>query len=381
MRDRSMQNRISVILGMVLVFAMAASLLLPLFSNFIPPAQVDPATATPRPTVPAPVSDLNSISFAETYVHPSGLFTAAKPSGYTISNEFSTTGEAQATMRNADQLSVLEIRVTRPTAEQDITTADGVGSIFNDEWLTSSWREYSTWDETERRVEGDNVIIDFNLSRSGQDYIARQQSFTDGTWVYSVRVVTPSNAAEMLRYVLENEVNSFQPVAQYTGLPMEWNAYYDTANQYVIRYPGTWVLEDSAPGAPASIRGNNVVLRVEALDTLLDSEETASEYVAGLRSGIEVLSVEPVEQLGATGFNVAYKLTTLDGASESGLVTILNDEVSQVANVLLTDVADTDLNAVDTAAADAPQNIVEAVNTLATFYINPEIGSASTETE
>src|SRR5688500_17591819 len=109
MRDRSMQNRISVILGMVLVFAMAASLLLPLFSNFIPPAQVDPGTPTPQPTVPAPVSDLNSISFAETYVHPSGLFTAAKPSGYTISNEFSTTGEAQATMRNADQLSVLEI--------------------------------------------------------------------------------------------------------------------------------------------------------------------------------------------------------------------------------------------------------------------------------
>jgi hypothetical protein len=49
--------------------------------------------------------------------------------------------------------------------------------------------------------------------------------------------------------------------------------------------------------------------------------------------------------------------------------------------VLLSDVADTDLNTVDTAAADAPQNIVEAVNTLATFYINPEICIASTETE
>jgi hypothetical protein len=381
MRDRSMQNRVSAVLGLLLVFAMGSSLILPLIRRINPATQTDPATPTPQPTVPAPVSDLSTISFTEPYIHPSGLFTAAKPSGYSISNEFSTTGEAQATMRNADQLSVLEIRVTRPTSEQDITTMDGVSGIFNDEWLTSSWREYSTWDETERRTEGDSVIIDFNLSRSGQDYIARQQSFTDGTWVYSVRVVTPSNAAEMLRYVLENEVNSFQPVAQYTGLPMEWNAYYDTVNQYVIRYPGTWLLEDSAPGAPASIDGINVALRVETLDTLLDSEEAASGYVLGLHSGIEVLSVEPVEQFGASGFNVAYKQTTLDGDSESGLVTILNDEVSHVANVLLTDVADTDLNTVDTSAADTPQNIVEAVNALATFYINPELSVTAAETE
>ena len=105
--------------------------------------------------------------------------------------------------------------------------------------------------------------------------------------------------------------------------------------------------------------------------------------------GSETLAVLPYEQylkrfpayLQQLTMESNGKQTTLDGDSESGLVTILNDEVSHVANVPLTDVADTDLNTVDTSAADTPQNIVEAVNALATFYINPELSVTAAETE
>jgi hypothetical protein len=283
-------------------------------------------------------------------------------------------------MRNGTQLSVLEIRVTRPTSEQDISTIEGVSAIFDVSWLTSSWREYSTWDESARTIEDDRVVIDFNLSRSGQTYIGRQESFTDGTWVYSVRAVTPGNASQMLQYVLDNEVNSFQMVEQYVGAPIEWNSYFDGTSNYIIRYPSTWAVVDSAPGAPASINGADAELRIEGLDTTVDSEEAASAYVEGLRSGIDVLSVEPVEQFDASGFNVAYTLSTLDGATQSGLVTILNDdEAAHVANVLLTDIRDTDLNTVDIEAEDTPQTISEAISLLGTFSLNPNINLVDAE--
>ena len=383
MRDRRLQNRISLALGIILVFAMGASLILPLLSNVAQSAQQTiPPTSTPVPTVPAPVENLDSIDFTQTYLHPSGLFTVAVPTGWTVSSERNNTGEAQVSMQNSNQLSVIEARVTRPTAEQDISTAEGVSAIFDDSWLATSWSGYTSWTEADRRIEDNSVIIDFNLSRSGQDYIARQKSFTDGTWVYSVRVVTPSNASQMLRHVLDNEVESLNVVEQYVGAPMEWNAYYDAAADYVIRYPGTWTVADSAPGAPVSISGDNAQLRVEVLPNPIDSEDAASAYVQGLRSGVTVLSVEPVEQFGASGFNVAYTLTTLDGGTQNGLVTILNDDSgSHAANVLLTNVSDTDLNTIDVAAEDTPQAVKDALDLLASFALNPEINLASSETE
>ncbi|MDQ7024015.1 MAG: hypothetical protein Q9P44_00475 [Anaerolineae bacterium] len=384
MRDRTMQQRITVVLGVVLVFAMLSSTAIGLLRNLgqrgSSNSHAQAATSVAPPTVPPPISNLESIDFSETYLHPSGLFTAALPSGWQVTNETSTTGEAQVTMRNSTQLSVVEIRVTRPTSEQDISTIEGVSAIFDDSWLTSSWREYSTWDESARTIEDGRVVIDFNLSRSGQTYIGRQESFTDGTWVYSVRAVTPGNASQMLQYVLDNEVNRFQMLEQYVGAPLEWNAYFDGTSNYIIRYPSTWAVVDSAQGAPVSINGANAQLRVEALEATVDSEEAASAYTEGLRGGINVLSVEPVEQFDASGFNVAYTLSTLDGATQSGLVTILNDdEGSYAANLLLTDISDTDLNTVDIEAEDTPQTVSEAIALLGTFSLNPDMNLVAAE--
>jgi hypothetical protein len=382
-RDRRNQQRTLVVISVVMVFAMLSSTVIGLIRNVgqSSATNIEP-TATPAPTVPAPVENLESIAFAQSYLHPSGLFTAAVPAGWNVSSELNNTGEAQVSMQNSAQLSVIEIRVTRPTAEQDITTPEGVSTIFDNSWLASSWSGYTSWTEADRKIEDSSVIIDFNLNRAGQDYIARQESFTDGTWVYSVRVITPSNASQMLRHVLENEVASLQPVQQYVGAPMEWNAYYDATADYVIRYPGLWTVADSAAGAPVSISGHNTQLRVEVLPNAIDSEEAASAYVQALRSGTTVLSVEPVEQFGASGFSVAYTLVTLDGDTQSGLVTILNDDSgSHAANVLLTNVSNTDLNTVDVAAAETPQAVKDAVNLLASFTLNPEINLVSAETE
>lgn len=94
MRDRKWQQRITLFLGIFLSFGMVASVVLPLLQNQITNSQgqVRP-TSTPRPTQPAP-PDTATITFDSTYLHPSGLFTAAIPSTYQLVSEFNSTGES-----------------------------------------------------------------------------------------------------------------------------------------------------------------------------------------------------------------------------------------------------------------------------------------------
>lgn len=376
MRDRTMQKRFIVGLGILLSFSMVISLILPLLSQSLPAAEVASATDTPAPTVPAP-PDTSTIQFEEQYLHSSGLFTAAVPTGWSVSpTSFSTEGEAQLTLQNPSALSVLEVRVLEPAEGVDLSDVNSLGTQFTDEWLRSSWRQYdsNTYDEDTRNVEDDQLIIDFSLSRSGQNYVARQIAYTDGTWIYAVRLVMPSNASETMRYVLENEVASIEPVERFKGEPLAWNAYFDNANKHVIRFPSTWAISDSADGVPASISGDSVQMRIETT-TGIDSSDAASGYVAGLRTGVEVQSVEEVEQYGLNGYRVAYLVPTLDGPTQSGVALILNDEsgVAHVANALLLDSQDADLNTVDLESEETAQSIKDVREALDTFSLLPDI--------
>jgi len=384
MSNRTRQGRISLYLGIFLAFIMAASLALPLISNnqLQNQSAVQP-TETPAPTVPAPIEDLSSIQFNEIYLHPSGLFTVAIPSGWAPVTEVNTTGEAQVTMRNPDALSIVEARVLRPVSGVDLSSAEGLNAVFNDNWLNSSWREYSTWDETARTVEDDELVIDFNLSRNTQDYIARQVAYTDGTWIYVVRAVTPSNASRVLLHLLENERESFQVVDRYLGAPIEWNILFDNEDKTVLRYPGTWQVTDSAPDAPVSIEGNGAQLRVETLsDVTIDSADAAAEYVQGSRPGITVLSTVELDNYGTPAYRVAYTLTTPDGTTESGLVTLLNvDGTVHSADVRLADVGDTDLNAVDADGVETDPLVANTIRMTETFSLLPELEVSSTDVE
>ncbi|MGJ3240028.1 MAG: hypothetical protein ACFE0Q_15075 [Anaerolineae bacterium] len=374
MRNRKWQQRITLFLGIFLSFGMVIGLVTPLLLNqqSIAQPQTRP-TNTPRPTQPVP-PDTANINFDTTYLHPSGLFTASIPTNYELTNEFNSTGEAQVTMEDRDALSVLEIRVIRPTDTVALDTPQSLGAQFTTEWLRSSWSRYSTWEEDARRVDDDRLVMDFNLTRNGQNYVARQVAFTDGTWIYTLRVVSPSNATEVMQYVLENQVASFEPIERYVGERLEWNGYFDDSTNHLVRFPSEWMLVDGSEGRPASIAGNDTQLRVETTDATIDSEASASEFVSGLRSNIDVLSVEAVDQYGDSGFRVAYTQSTLDGATQSGVVLLVNGtNTTHVLNLLLENVADTDLNAVDVTAEDTDLAIVEALNVLDTFSILPDL--------
>ena len=309
-------------------------------------------------------------------MHPSGIFTVAEPSGWVASEPQTTVEGVRAVLSNPDAQSLIQVDVDRPAVVEDALTLDDVDARFNDAWLGSSWRQYSSWNESSReRTDDDRVIIDFELTSQSQTYVARQSAWTDGDWIYSVRVVTPENATDALVFLLDQVSNSLQPQKEFAGVPFHWDAYFDSTDTHIIRYPETWVVEDSAPGRPTSISGdNNTALRVEsAAETVIDSEDAAADWVENLRSGTTILSVEPVTRDENAGYSVTYSLQTPDGDKESGEAILLNgpDDTLHVANLRFP--GDVDLHEASDDAA-----FTDLARVMDTFYVFPQLAGVDT---
>ncbi len=354
--------------GIVLSIAMVASLILPLLTqNTIhntQPQAVEP-TDVPLPTLPPP-PDTAQINFDSTYLHPSGLLTVGVPTGWSPTVQSNSANEVRASFGNSDALSVIETRIVSPTEE--VTQGESLSGFFSDSWLGQTWRDYQSWEETNREItEEGRVVIDFNLTRSRANYIARQESWVEDGEVYLVRVVTAENAPEELIFLLQGMTENVDLVDTYAETPLAWNGYFDNSDKHLIRYPETWALTDSADGLPATIAGDDVTMVVETLDVALESEDDAVDWIENWRSGVEALTVEQVEIEGVAGYEVSYKLTTLDGAPESGLAVLLNGEDNRL-HVANARIANTDVDLQEATAEEYP-----VLDVLATFRLFPDL--------
>jgi len=310
------------------------------------------AEPTPLPTFePPPATD--SLTFDTTALQGNAVFTVALPGpiewGAVESSFDNFANRARLLMRNNRYV----IESTAETPTEPVTTVADVDAYFNAQRLGSSWANYRTWEETARSTlttdAGQEVVqMDFELEFGGRTFVARQRAWTDGERIYTVRVVTPENATELLVTMLENVADSYEVVERYADIPLSWNAYYDESLAHVIRYPANWQVTDSAPGAPASIESQDIALRVEAVEeTEVTSDEAAEAYAAQQPYVTEVLTVTEVEREGLEGYAVSYRTRDLDGETGSGLVTLLNgDGVLHVAD-LRVGAIEADLNAID----------------------------------
>ncbi len=377
---QSSSRRFATYFAIFMVVVMGATAILPAFSNNLTTQTIDPVqpTAAPPPTFPPPLPP-SSITFDEVYLHPSGIFTIAEPSGWEASAPPDMQEGVRATLSNLDAQSVVQVDVDKPPREDEAAalTLDDVDARFTTAWLQDSWRRYTSWRETgQRRREDDRVIMDFVLTSNNQTYVARQEAWTDGNLIYSVRVVTPENATDMLLHVLDGVAASLTVNEAFVDTPFDWAAYYDSSDQYIIRYPGSWTLADSAPGQPTSISGSGgESLRLETREGAVADEDAARAVVETLRPGAEVLSVQPVTRGEEEGFSVAYSYQTVDGDQQSGLAVLLNgaDEQLHVANLRF-DGAGVDLNSEEGRASYT--HLAEVVDT---FAIMPGLTSAEVE--
>lgn len=377
---QSSSRRFATYFAIFMVVVMGATAILPAFSNNLTTQPIDPVqpTVAPPPTFPPPLPP-SSISFDEVYLHPSGIFTIAEPSGWEASEPPAMQEGVRATLSNLDAQSVVQVDLDKPPREDEAAalTLDDVDARFTTSWLEDSWRRYTSWRETgQRRREDDRVIMDFVLTSNNQTYVARQEAWTDGNLIYSVRVVTPENATDMLLHVLDGVAASLTVNEAFVDTPFDWDAYYDSSDQYIIRYPDSWTLADSAPGQPTSISGSSgESLRLETREGAVADEDAARAVVGTLRPGAEILSVQPVTRGEEEGFAVAYSYQTVDGDQQSGLAVLLNgaDEQLHVANLRF-DGAGVDLNSEEGRASYT--HLAEVVDT---FAIMPGLTSPEVE--
>ena len=372
---RSRQQNMSIIIGVILVVALAASVILPLLTSSIPGVtNVPDPTAVPEPTLPPPPEDLSAITFDEEYLHPTGLFTVNVPDGFTTSANQGT-GEAQVSLENSTQQSVVDVRVVDP-GEEDLSDPEALNRIFNETWLSESWTDYASWEESARNFVGEDLELDFALTQSGQDYIARQKSWTDGDLVYSVRAITLPNSADYLVHLLDNVSDSVAVNPLYVDSPLDWNGYQDTVGGSIIRFPRNWRVADQAEGQSSTITDGIYTLVIESDDEPIADADAAETWIMNWRPGVEILATEEIERDGAAGYSVAYSRTTVDGDIESGLAILLNSENrAQVASVRYPTEGVVDLNTIESGSPDRlPLDVLD------TFYlIDPDVVEAEAE--
>lgn len=332
------------VIGIIMTIAMVGSLILPMLSSNIGQAEIDAEgsrpTPLPAPTFPPP-PDTASISFDSKYLHNSGLFTMGAPTGWSATAGSNTANELRASLTNADLLSVIEARISKNQA--GIADSEALSAFLDKTWLGQTWSGYSRWYETSRKIAADGIVqIDFNLSRGRSHMIARQESWLEGGDIYSVRVVMAENAPDELKYILQGVIDSIERLPIYAEAPFGWAAYFDNLDKHIVRYPSDWELTDAAEGLPATIVGDGASLVLSTIDVAVNSGNDAIDWIQGWRSGVKARSVEAVEVDGSAGFKVSYRLSTLDGATESGLAIMLNgaDNRLHVANLRLNNISD-----------------------------------------
>ena len=380
-------QRASIILGVFMAIVMIAGVIVPVLTDPTSTTTTVDPTDAPIPTFPPP-ADLSTFSFDENYLHPTGLFMIAQPTGYEVSQPTSAPTIAQVNMVNQTALSVIDAYVEDPGAP---ITPDALDARFDAATLAQSWSRFSGWEELSRRMDGDTLLIDFQVELQSQVYVARQKVWTDGDWIYVVRVLAPENATDYLVGLLNELAVTMQPFKAFVGTPFDWQAYYDHVLNHIIRYPSGWTVTDSAPGRPASITGTSgELLRVEAqANTTVADEAAATSWVESQRSGATVLSVTPVTRDENSGFSVAYSFSSVDGEPQSGLAVLINGSDGTLHSANLRFPAENvDLNSVQAAAeitaaevTPEPDATTDAYSDLAlamsTFRLMPPLNLSS----
>ncbi len=345
-------RRISLILGVFMAVVLIAGTILPIFQNnaLQPIDQPDP-TAVPSATFPPPITDFGGIALDQLYLHPTGLYTIAQPTGWTITGPTTQPGIAQVGMNNSANLAVIDAYIQQPITP--VASIDDVSAQLTQEVLGQTWARFNQWSEATREIQGDRLIIDFNVDFRRQEYVARQVTWFDSQYIYSVRVVAPNNAIDLVRWLTENLPATLTLNPALAFAPFEWQAKYDPFANTILRYPQTWTVQDNAPGITSSIAGSSgETLRIDTIarDAALD-EAAAREFVTQQQSNATILSVTPVTRDAAEGFAVSYAYRTADGEPFSGQALVLGGEGSvNVANLRFPG-TDIDLSALPEAAA------------------------------
>jgi hypothetical protein len=369
-------KRATVIFGVVMVIAMALSVILPLVTTLTQSGTATAAEPVAAATEAAPTGpstaavDPATLTFDETVLHPSGMFSVGVPSGWASDPVRESANEVVSAFRNPAISSIAEVRVIEPEAtDLSLETLDEL--VFTPSWEAATWSDYGSFRQAASKVEGDRLVSDYTLTQGSNTYIARQEAWVEDGRVFVTRVVTPEDGAALITRMLTGMQETLVFNQTYAGTPIAWNAYYDDTVPVLLRYPANWQVTDAAPGAQATIEGDGNILVVAPIVSAIPDEAAAADFVAAWRPGITVDAVEPLDQRGASGFRVAFSRETITGEVEHGAMVIINTE----AGARLASIRGSGLGA-DMLTSDDPA-AVTARAVLDTLSVDPALAASA----
>jgi hypothetical protein len=369
-------KRASVILGVFMAVILIGSTFLQLISRNTTTTQTVVPTATAVPTFPPPPNTAD-LDFGTLYLHPTNIFAIAQPTGFDQASPSQQANLAQVNLVNNASQSVIDAFVQDP---QEPMTTEGLSAFFSEQVLDSTWDFFSSWTESSRETSATDLTIDFAVTLRQQQYAARQRAWTDGTWIYSVRVLAPANATDYLKALLDGASASLLGFTQFAGTPLDWSSFYDHTTGLAVRYPQTWQVTDGGAGRPTTVSSpDGATLRVETRAAQsVDTQEAAAAILQQIRPGATLVTAAPVTQeasatqQAASGWQLNYTSVTPDGETQSGIATVLNGP-NQTLYIAVLRAPTGDLASLAEATVEPGSAVAQYEQIMSTFSVLPPL--------
>jgi hypothetical protein len=333
-------------IGFIIIFTFVISLINPGTGNdsssdvelpTLTPFGTPAPTLTPtRVIVPTPEEN-PQLAGELPYVHSSGAFQTFRPSGgdWAISDNPFEEGERLNVVFQSGARLVVIHNFVQPGVEFE--SPDTLSQNYlTPEYYATEWSRYNSWAETGRQINGDTVIVDFDLLSEGNPYLGRDIARLEGDRLYVTRLVVPSNNRPLLDLLQQLVTPVFVSYPDLQNLPRTWTAYADQQQGFVFKHAPGWTVAAGGYGRPVTFRAPTgqpeATVRAWAVaDQPVATEEDARAWLAETEPTATVTEVQPVEHQHGTGYALAYQYEDRDGDPHSGLLVLLNNE----ANVLL----------------------------------------------
>jgi hypothetical protein len=361
-KQNKLIQRITYVFGIGMAAIMVLSLFLPSLVPQTTVLQEAPPTNTPAPpTFPAPIRDLDSIVIGQDYLHPSGVFAVGVPEGWSVNTNVNDTQRLQTNLENQDVVGKIQIGLENPT--EPITTIDELNNYYTQSRLQQVWvTDYASWSELGRPSTDDRLIINFRLrDRQNRSFLAQQLAYVQDGNIHFTRVVMPDNAQDALFHLANLMDGQLKINEQFSDVAFGWTASYDALSQWVLRYPRSWIRTDGGDGLPTTIRADNGLnIRIETLTETTFDESSAQSFVEDRFNSAEIVSIEPIERIGGSGFSIAYEAQDFDGETVSGAVVVLNGDNGS-AFVASTSIPEAGININDEATTTNYSDLVQVL--------------------
>src|SRR5690606_9384956 len=176
------------------------------------------------------------------YIHSSGAFQTFKPAGSDwFVDELATltdTSTARVVIQSSSRLAVIHNYIQPGVAYESL---DDLSSTYlTNQYFTSAWQDYDSWELTGREIADRAVIVNFNLRSGGNEYPGRDVTRLEGTTLYVTRLVVSANNPPLLEELAALVSATFPGFPSLQALPREWPAYHDQVLGTILKRPAGW---------------------------------------------------------------------------------------------------------------------------------------------